>query len=73
MTEDAGQSVTEQGVRELARVAGLGIDEERVVLLAPQLNDLLRDANLVNRFMAERREVGPAVRFVHEEVRGREG
>lgn len=73
MTEDTGQPVTEQGVRELARVAGLDIDEKRVVLLVEQLNDLLRDANLVNRFMAGRREVGPAVRFAHEELLGQEG
>lgn len=65
-------TVTPDAVRELAGVAELPLGEERQAVVAADLNGLLRDANLVNAFMAGRRDVGPGVRYLHEELRSQE-
>lgn len=65
-------TVTEQMVEELARLAQLPLDEERRRLIAPLLDGFLEDANRVNRFMDARRDVGPAVRFDHPELKDEE-
>lgn len=61
--------MTEEMVEQLARLAELELDADRRSLIADQLDGLLADANRVNRFMEGRREVGPAVRFDHPELR----
>lgn len=65
----AERTVTEEMVEQLARLAELELDADRRSLIADQLDGLLADANRVNRFMEGRREVGPAVRFDHPELR----
>ncbi len=68
MTETAGDNVmlvTAAMVRQLARLAELPLPEDRVDAVAGQLNGLLVEANLVNRYMDARRDVQPAVRFHH--------
>jgi hypothetical protein len=60
--------ITAETVRELARVAELPLADDRIPALAEQLNGLLVEANLVNRFMDARREVQPGVRYHHPEV-----
>jgi Asp-tRNA(Asn)/Glu-tRNA(Gln) amidotransferase C subunit len=66
---DAGRTVDEAMVEQLARLAQLQLDAERRRAIADQLDRLLSDANAVNRFMDSRREVGPGVRFHHADVR----
>lgn len=58
-------TVTEEMVEQLARLAELELDDARRAAVTGTLDGLLRDANAVNRFMAGRRDVGPAVRFDH--------
>ena len=68
MTETAGDNgtrVTAETVRQLARLAELPLPAERVDAVAEQLDGLLAEANLVNRYMDARRDVQPAVRFHH--------
>jgi Asp-tRNA(Asn)/Glu-tRNA(Gln) amidotransferase C subunit len=67
MTEpgDNAMRVTAETVRQLARLAELPLPADRVDAVAEQLNGLLIEANLVNRYMDARREVQPAVRFHH--------
>jgi Asp-tRNA(Asn)/Glu-tRNA(Gln) amidotransferase C subunit len=65
----ADRTVTEEMVEQLARLAGLELDTARRGPLAEQLDGLLTEANRVNRFMDGRREIGPAVRFDHPELR----
>ena len=69
MAEERRRTVTPEMVGQLARLAELELDAERRALIADQLDGLLSEANLVNRFMAERRDVGPGVRFDHPELR----
>jgi len=61
----ARPTVTEEMVEQLARLAELELDADRRAAVAEALDGLLGDAAEVNRFMAGRREVGPAVRFDH--------
>ena len=68
MAEERRRTVTPEMVEQLARLAELELEAERRSLVADQLDGLLSEANLVNRFMAERREVGPGVRFDHPEL-----
>jgi Asp-tRNA(Asn)/Glu-tRNA(Gln) amidotransferase C subunit len=71
MSETEGKSealIDAETVRALARVAELPLAEERVAGVAEQLNGLLGEANLVNRFMDARREVQPGVRYHHPEI-----
>ena len=68
-TEGRGEALIGPAtVRELARVAELPLADERVDAVAEQLNGLLVEANLVNRFMDARREVQPGVRYHHPEI-----
>ncbi len=69
MAEDAGRTVDEAMVEQLARLAQLDIPAERRAQIADQLDGLLSEANKVNRFMDSRREVGPGVRFDHPELK----
>lgn len=74
MSDTAGDNrvlVTAETVRSLARVAGLPLAAERVEAVAEQLDGLLVEADLVNRFMDSRRDVQPGVRFHHPEVEER--
>lgn len=71
MSETEGQRealIGAETVRELARVAELPLADDRVAGVAEQLNGLLVEANLVNRFMDTRREVQPGVRYHHPEI-----
>lgn len=68
MAEEGERTVTEEMVEQLARLAELELDADRRSLIAAQLDGLLADANRVNRFMDERRDVGPGVRFDHPEL-----
>ena len=71
MSETEGQRealIGPETVRELARIAELPLADERVAGVAEQLNGLLVEANLVNRFMDTRREVQPGVRYHHPEI-----
>lgn len=65
MAEGVKRTVTEAMVAELAELAELELDAERRALVAETLDGLLVEASRVNRFMAARREIGPAVRFDH--------
>lgn len=67
MTEpgDNATRVTAEMVRQLARLAELPLPADRVDAVAEQLDGLLTEANIVNRFMDGRRDVQPAVRFHH--------
>jgi Asp-tRNA(Asn)/Glu-tRNA(Gln) amidotransferase C subunit len=60
--------ITEHTVKELARLAGLDLEAERIASLTPGLNHLLTEADAVNRFMAPRRDVGPGTRFAHPQI-----
>jgi hypothetical protein len=60
---DGPHLVTVEMVQELARLADLELDSGRRAVVAEAFEGLIRDAQEVNRFMAGRREVGPAVRF----------
>ena len=71
MSETEGQGealIGVEAVRHLARIAELPLADERVADVAEQLNGLLVEANLVNRFMDTRREVQPGVRYHHPEI-----
>jgi Asp-tRNA(Asn)/Glu-tRNA(Gln) amidotransferase C subunit len=71
MSETEGRSmalITAETVRALARVAELPLAEDRVEDVAAQLDGLLVEANVVNRFMDARRDVQPGVRYHHPEV-----
>jgi Asp-tRNA(Asn)/Glu-tRNA(Gln) amidotransferase C subunit len=72
MTADNEPTVTEEAIVELARVAGLALDKERVAVLTPVVDDFLSEANRVNEFMSGRREVQLSVAFVHQELRNQE-
>ena len=63
------RTVDEAMVEQLARLAGLRLDAERLPVVTETLDGLLREANAVNRFMAARRDVGPGVRYHHPDVR----
>jgi Asp-tRNA(Asn)/Glu-tRNA(Gln) amidotransferase C subunit len=69
-SNDGPHLVTDEMVQELARLAELELDADRRAVVAEAFEGLIRDAQEVNRFMAERREVGPAVRFDRPELRG---
>jgi hypothetical protein len=66
--------VDEGTVRELARAAGLPLDDARLALVAPQLETWLEAANDLSRKMAadEHRELFPATVFRHPAVERRE-
>jgi hypothetical protein len=59
----------EAKLTQLALVAGLDLDPERRRAVLAQLADLLADADRVNGFMADRRDVVPAIRFDAMEAR----
>lgn len=59
--------ITKETVARLAEAAGLPLTEDRLELLAPQLDDLVAAANELNRKMAERWETTPTVQFRHTE------
>lgn len=61
------QLVTPEMVAQLALLAELPLPADRREAVAEQLNGLLVEANLVNRFMDERRYAQPGVRFHHSE------
>jgi hypothetical protein len=63
------RTVDEAMVEQLARLAGLRLDAERLPVVTETLDGLLREANAVNRFMDARRDVGPGVRYHHPDVR----
>jgi Asp-tRNA(Asn)/Glu-tRNA(Gln) amidotransferase C subunit len=62
------RTVDEAMVEQLARLAELRLDAERLPVVVETLDGLLREANAVNRFMDGRRELGPGVRFHHPDV-----
>jgi hypothetical protein len=62
------RTVDEAMVEQLARLAGLPLDAERLPVVTETLDGLLREANAVNRFMDARRDVGPGVRYHHPAV-----
>lgn len=62
------RTVDEAMVEQLARLAGLALDAERLPVVTETLDGLLREANAVNRFMDARRDVGPGVRYHHPDV-----
>jgi hypothetical protein len=62
------RTVDEAMVEQLARLAALDLDAERLPVVAETLDGLLREANAVNRFMDARRDVGPGVRYHHPDV-----
>jgi hypothetical protein len=66
--------VDESTVRELARVAGLPLDDERLALVAPQLGVWLDAANELSRKVAaeEHRALLPATVFRQPAAEGRE-
>jgi hypothetical protein len=68
--DDGTPVVTDEMVRALARLAELELDVDRRAVVAEAFDGLIRDAQEVNRFMAGRRDVGPAVRFDRPELRG---
>jgi hypothetical protein len=68
MKDDGTATVTEEIVQQLAQLAQLELSPERRAAITPQLNELLTEANRVNRFMDSRREVGPGVRFHHPQL-----
>lgn len=59
--------ITKETVARLSETAGLSLTEERLELLAPQLDGLVAAANELNRKMAERWEITPTIRFKHAE------
>lgn len=61
-------TVTEEAVRQLARMGDLPMDADRSRVLALMFEALILDANEVNRFMAGRRDVSPMVRVLHPEI-----
>jgi Asp-tRNA(Asn)/Glu-tRNA(Gln) amidotransferase C subunit len=63
--------VTAEMVAQLALLAGLELSRERRHQLAEQLEGLLTDADRVNRFMEQRRQVQPGVRFYEPDVDAR--
>ncbi len=63
------RTVDEAMVEQLARLAQLDLDPERLPVVAETLDGLLREANVVNRFMDSRRGLGPGVRYHHPDVR----
>jgi Asp-tRNA(Asn)/Glu-tRNA(Gln) amidotransferase C subunit len=69
-SDDGTRLVPDEMVEALARLAELELDAERRPAVAEAFAGLIRDAQEVNRFMAGRREVGPAVRFDRTELRG---
>jgi hypothetical protein len=62
------RTVDEPMVEQLARLAELELDPERLPIVADTLDGLLREANAVNRFMDARRDVAPGVRYHHPDV-----
>lgn len=60
--------VTPEMVEQLALLAALPLPADRREAVAEQLNGLLIEANLVNRFMDERRDVQPGLRLHHVEL-----
>jgi hypothetical protein len=60
---DGTHVVTGDMVAALARLAEVRITDERRAVVAEAFEGLIRDAQEVNRFMAGRRDVGPAMRF----------
>lgn len=67
MAED-GSTIDERAVQTLAGAGALALSADRLPLLAPQLDTLLRGANALSQLMAERRELGLVVQFTHPEV-----
>jgi hypothetical protein len=68
--DDGTHVVTDEMVMALARLAEFELDSQRRAVVADAFEGLIRDAQEVNRFMAGRRDVGPAVRFDRPELRG---
>jgi hypothetical protein len=62
------RTVDEAMVEQLARLAELELNAERLPVVAETLDGLLGEANAVNRFMDARRDVGPGVRYHHPDV-----
>lgn len=62
------RTVDEAMVEQLARLAELRLDPERLPIVAETLDGLLREANAVNRFMDARRDLSPGVRYHHPDV-----
>ena len=62
------RTVDEAMVEQLARLAGLALDAERLPVVTETLDGLLREANAVNRFMDARRDLSPGVRYHHPDV-----
>ena len=62
------RTVDEAMVEQLARLAELELEAERLPIVAETLDGLLREANAVNRFMEARRDVAPGVRYHHPDV-----
>jgi hypothetical protein len=64
--------MNEQTVRELARAANLPLGEERLALIAPQLEEWLAAANELSRKLAadEHRAILPITTFTHPGAEG---
>ena len=57
--------ISKETVTRLAESAELPLTEDRVELLAPQLNELVKAANELNRKMASQWEIPPTIQFTH--------
>jgi hypothetical protein len=65
--EDVGErtEISRETVARLAELAELPLTEDRVELLAPQLNERVVSANELNRRMASHWEIPPTIQFAH--------
>lgn len=61
-------TVPEEAIPHFLRAADLPVPEDRHGMIAEQLSGLFDEANELNRKMAERFDVTPAVRFYHPET-----
>ena len=61
------QTLSAADVRDLARAAGLDLDDARAAAIAPTLGSWLTDAQRLNRLMSDpaRRDVTPIAVFQH--------
>jgi hypothetical protein len=57
--------ISKETVTRLAEAAELPLAEDRVELLAPQLNELVAAANELSRKMASHWELPPTIQFTH--------
>jgi hypothetical protein len=57
--------VSKDVVMGLAKAAELPLSEDRIALLAPQLDVLVSAANELNRRMSRHWELAPTVQFTH--------